>query len=245
MPRHLIRKLEHFTKLAPEDVQALEEAAGVRRRQFGAREEIIAEGENPDHVSLILDGWACRYKHLVDGRRQVISFFLPGDLCDPHVFILREMDHSIGTITPVLLAEIPRETVADLTGRHPRITQALWWEMLVTSAVQREWIVNLGQRSAIERLGHLLCELFVRLQTVGLTSGSSCHLPLTQLDLADAMGLSNVHVNRTLQELRAAGLIDLRGKTLCIPDLDALMRASLFNPNYLHLGHEGAHLDAD
>jgi CRP-like cAMP-binding protein len=128
---------------------------------------------------------------------------------------------------------------------HPRITQALFWDELVTVAIQREWTLNVGQRTAYERIAHLLCELYLRLRTVGLTDGTSCHFPLTQVDLADATGLTAVHVNRTLQELRRDGLIELQSKTLTIPDLNALRQVALFNDNYLHLDREGAHLDAN
>ncbi|GJE46069.1 Crp/Fnr family transcriptional regulator [Methylobacterium soli] len=245
MPQHLIRKLEQFARLSYDDRHALEEAARQRVRLFDPHQDIIREGDNPDHVNLILEGWACRYKTLEDGRRQIISFFLPGDLCDPHVFVLREMDHSISTITHVRLAEISRDTLLSLTEQHPRITQALWWEMLVHAATQREWTVNLGQRTGLERIGHLLCELFIRLRGVGLTNGDSCALPATQIDLGDATGLSNVHVNRVLQEMRTTGLVMLKGKYLTIPDLERLQRVSLFNVNYLHLDREGRHLDAN
>ncbi|MEH3147634.1 MAG: Crp/Fnr family transcriptional regulator [Methylobacterium frigidaeris] len=245
MPRHLISKLEQFTRLSVADKQALETVAGEKRRRIGPREDIIREGDDPAYVNLILEGWACRYKQLEDGRRQIISFFLPGDLCDTHIYVLREMDHSIGALTPVTFAEISRETLTRVTAEHSRITQALWWDTLVTAAIQREWTVNLGQRSAAERLGHLLCELFIRLRGVGLTDGNSCVLPVTQADLGDAMGLSNVHINRTLQELRGTGLIVLKGRQLTIPNLAALQAASLFSPNYLHLDHVGRHLDAN
>lgn len=196
-------------------------------------------------INLIQEGWACRYKVLEDGRRQIISFFLPGDMCDLNVFILREMDHSIGTITPVTIAEISRATFEELMLAHPRITQALWWESLVSAAVQREWTVNLGQRNAFERMAHLFCELFLRLEMVGLTKGDSCDMPLTQNDLGEAMGLSTVHVNRTLQELRAAKLVMLKDRTLTILNMDVLRHVALFNDNYLHLRHEGMHLDAN
>lgn len=244
MPLHLIRKLESFTRLSVLDRQALESITVEKQRRLGAREDIICEGDRPSHINLILDGWACRYKQLEDGRRQIISFFLPGDLCDSHVYVLQAMDHSIGTLTPVTFAEMSRESLVQITNRQPRIMQALWWDTLVSASIQREWTVNLGQRSATERVGHLLCELFVRLRTVGLTEGDGCLLPVTQADLADAMGLSTVHINRTLQELRGAGLIVLKGRHLTVPDLKALQVASLFNPNYLHLDHVGRHLDA-
>lgn len=244
MPHHLIRKLEHFTRLSGEDKQALEGLA-QKVRVVAAHQDIIREGERPDYVKLILEGWACRYKQLEDGRRQIISFFVPGDLCDEHVYVLRKMDHSIASLTPLRFAQIPREALLDVTDRHPRITRALWWDALVKAAIQREWTVNLGQRSAMERMAHLFCELFIRLRCIGLAEGNTCSLPATQAELADAMGLTPVHVNRTLQEMRSAGLIVLKSKQLTIPDLSALQRTALFNPNYLHLEREGSHLDAN
>ena len=245
MPQHLIRKLEQFTRLSAEDKCALEAVARQRERLVRPHEDIIREGDPPRHVNLILEGWACRYKQLEDGGRQIISFFLPGDLFDIHAFVLREMDHSIGTITPVKLAEIQQDTLLSLIDEHPRIARAFWWEALVGVAIQREWTVNLGQRTGLERIGHLLCELFIRLRAVGLTADDGCILPLTQGDLAYATGLSNVHVNRVLQELRSSGLIVLKSRHLAIPDLAALQAVSLFNTNYLHLDREGQHLDAN
>ena len=214
-------------------------------REVAARRDLVREGEKPRAVNVVLDGWACRYKQLPDGRRQVVSFFLPGDLCDANVFILKEMDHSIGAITRVRYAEIMPADFEDLMAQSPRVTQALWWHELVTAAVQREWTTNVGQRTAYERIAHLFCEIFLKLRQVKLTDGDSCDFPLTQIDIADATGLTSVHVNRTLQELRREGLIELANKRLTIPDLKALMNVSMFNPNYLHLNHEGAHLDAN
>lgn len=240
----LVRKLEQFVRLSQPDHAILNRAAAERVRRFASRVDIVREGDKPKDVHLILSGWACRYKQLEDGRRQVVSFFLPGDICDVNVFILREMDHSIGTITPVTVADLPREFFDEVAARHPRIVTAFWWETLVNAAIQREWTMNLGQRTALERTAHLLCEVWLRLRLAGLTKGDSCEFPLTQADLADATGLSKVHVNRTLQELRANGLIVLKGRTLSVPDFDRLMRAGLFNPNYLHMDHEGRQLDA-
>jgi CRP-like cAMP-binding protein len=125
------------------------------------------------------------------------------------------------------------------------LTQALWWHELVTAAIQREWTLNLGQRSAYERLAHLLVELYIRLAAVGRAQEGRCDFPLTQNDLADATGLTAVHVNRTLQELRRDELIELDRKQLRILDLKRMMDVSMFNPNYLHLDHEGRHLDAN
>jgi CRP-like cAMP-binding protein len=241
----LIQKLEKFVRLSPRDKAILKLASGNRIRTCPARSDITREGDKPTDVHLILSGWACRYKQLPDGRRQVISFFLPGDMCDLNVFILTEMDHSIGTITPVTVADLPREFFDEISTGYPRIATALWWETLVNAAIQREWTLNLGQRTASERMAHLLCEIFIRLQLSKPTGENSCEFPLTQTDLADATGLSKVHVNRTLQELRTKELIILKGKTLTIPSLDLLMDAGLFNANYLHMNREGAQLDSN
>ena len=242
---HLIRKLEHFVRLSPADRAILVRAASERVRNFRPRIDITREGDKPRDVHLILTGWACRYKQLEDGRRQIVSFFLPGDICDLNIFILREMDHSIGTITSVTIADLSREFFYEISAGHPRIATAFWWESLVNSAIQREWTMSLGQRTASERMAHLLCEIFLRLRLAGLTREDSCDFPLTQSDLADATGLSKVHVNRTLQELRSAELIVLRSKSLTVPSLERLMNAGLFNANYLHMDHEGSRLDAN
>lgn len=203
-------------------------------RELAPRRDLVREGEPPRPVFL-LEGWACRYKQLPDGRRQIVSFLLPGDLCGLDVFLLKEMDHSIGTITAVEVAEIAPRDFGQMVLDHPEFMERLQRGELVAAAIQREWTFNVGQRTAFERLAHLLCELFVRMEAIGRTDGTSCEFPLTQVDLADATGLTAVHVNRTLQELRKAGLIELQNKRLTIPDLEALKVAGTFNRNYLHL----------
>jgi CRP-like cAMP-binding protein len=237
-------KLEAFTRLSADDKAAL---AQVSRniRSVEPRRDLVSEGDKPRFVHLMLDGWACRYKQLPDGKRQIVSLFVPGDFCDVNVYILKYMDHSIGAITRLRVAMITPEEMNALTSERPRITQALWWHELVTAAIQREWTLNLGQRSAYERLSHLLIELYIRLKTVGRAQNGRCDFPLTQNDLADATGLTAVHVNRTLQELRRDRLIELDRKQLQILDLPRMIDISMFNPNYLHLDREGRHLDAN
>jgi len=244
MPNPLVRKLENFTNLSDDDKLALDKAAR-QVRVYRTREDIICEGDCPEVVNLLIEGYACRYKQLEDGRRQIMAYFVPGDLCDINVFILRQMDHSIATLSAATVALIPRDTMLDLMAQHPRITQALWWSTLVDEATLRAWVVNLGQRSAYERMAHILCELFFRLKAVGLTNGNACILPVTQGELGETLGLTVVHVNRTLQDLRRDGLVELKGKHLTILDLDTLQKVALFNPNYLHLEHEGGTLDAN
>ena len=245
MDNPLTRKLGRFTRLSEDDREALDLVAGQRIRRRRQREDIIHEGDKPDHINLILEGWACRYKMLADGRRQIPSFFVPGDLCDIHVYILREMDHSIGALTPITYAEISHDDFEQLTTGRPRITRALWWDTLVTAAIQREWTTDIGQRTAVERIGHLLLELFYRMEAVGLASAGSCELPLTQAEIAEAMGMTPVHANRMLQELRARDLIELNNKRLLILDIAGLERIAQFNARYLHRGQEGSYLDAN
>ena len=237
-------KIEAFTKLSADDRKALN-ALSQNLRYVDSRRDLISEGDKPKYVHLVLDGWGARYKTLPDGKRQIVSMFLPGDFCDLNVYILRQMDHSIGAITRLKVAMITPDEMTRLTHERPRVTQALWWHELVTTAIQREWTLNLGQRTAYERLGHLLVELYLRLRTVGLASHGRCDFPLTQNDLGDATGLTPVHVNRTLQELRRDGLIELERRHLHILDIERLKSVSMFNPNYLHLDHEGRHLDAN
>jgi CRP-like cAMP-binding protein len=237
-------KLEAFARLSADDRSALAEATH-NFRYVEPRRDLISEGDKPRFVHLVLDGWACRYKQLPDGKRQIVSLFVPGNFCDINVYILKAMDHSIAAITRLKVAMITSDEMNALTAERPRVTQALWWHELVTAAVQREWTLNLGQRSAYERLAHLLVELYMRLQAVGRARDGHCDFPLTQNDLADATGLTAVHVNRTLQELRRDGLIELERKQLHILDMPRMMDVSMFNPNYLHLDHEGRHLDAN
>jgi CRP-like cAMP-binding protein len=239
MAHPLIRKLEQFTRLSADDQRLLERLTFEHVRRFSPREDILCEGDEPGEIHLILSGWACRSKHLEDGRGAILAFLLPGDLCDPNAILPRPMDHSVGALTSVTVAGIPRPLFEDLMLNHARIAQALWAAALADAAIQREWTLNLSQRTAYERLCHLLCELFLRLRAVGLTQGPSYELPITQARLAEATGLTLVHLNRMLQELRAANLVALKSKTLTIPNLEALMSAALFNPAYLHLEQAG------
>src|SRR3712207_808038 len=172
MATHLIRKLEQFTKLSGDDKKALERIASLKVKRVSPRDDIIHEGDKPTNLNLILEGWACRYKVLEDGRRQITAFLVPGDICDLRMFILKEMDHSLGAVSPLTVAEIPSGTILELTDASPRISRALWWNSLVEEAIAREWTTNLGQREALERIAHLVCELFLRLRGIGLTHES-------------------------------------------------------------------------
>jgi CRP-like cAMP-binding protein len=239
----LVRRLEDYSALSAEAREALARLSARPPVRIAARRDLIRQGAAPECLYLISQGWACRYKTLPDGRRQIVDFLIPGDLCELNIYILSRIDHSIGAITALDVIEIPREALEAVTDTYPQITRALWWQELVSKSCHREWIVNVGARSALERIAHLLCEIFVRLESVGATDGHSCDFPLTQNDLGDATGLTAVHVNRTLQRLREQGLITLADRKLVIHDITALKALGLFNPDYLHLerlqGHKG------
>ena len=186
----------------------------------------------------VLEGWAARYKVLPDGSRQIVAFLIPGDFCNLHVTILREMDHGIVALTPARVAYTAQGAMDDLTRGRVEIGGALWRATLIDEAVLRAWIVNIGGRDARERVAHLFCELHARLSLVGLTSDGHFDLPLTQEVIAEAMGLTPVHVNRTLQDLRAEDLIVFRSGVLTIPDVQRLQEVAGFEPKYLHSGRQ-------
>ncbi|RYC28689.1 Crp/Fnr family transcriptional regulator, partial [Lichenibacterium minor] len=178
-------------------------------RLVAARTDLIREGQGSNTVRLIVDGLACRYKSLDNGSRQIVAYLVPGDFCDLNVFLLRAMDHSIATISACTVVDIPRHRIVEMTNRV-ELTRALWWVTLVDEGTLREWLLNVGQRPALKRLAHLFCELYFRMQAVGLVVNDSYVLPLTQIDMADSIGLSPVHVNRCLQQLREMGFVTFK-----------------------------------
>lgn len=234
-PGPLAMRLGEYIALSDGALAVLEAFSARPSRKIVEKHDLIRQGETPHVVYLMKRGWACRYKLLGDGRRQIVDFLIPGDLCELNIYILSQIDYSIGAITPIEVVEIDREDFEAAIEAWPEILKALWWHELVNKSCHREWIVNLGVRTATERVAHLLCEMFLRLESIGATTGYSCELPLIQSDIGDACGLTSVHINRTLQRLRQAGLIILRNRMLTIPDIDALKAAAVFNPDYLHL----------
>lgn len=204
-----------------------------RARLLGARQDITGEGKQARSIKILEAGWACRCRMLPDGRRQIVALLLPGDACDFDAVAPAPLDHSVITLTPVSMREIPHAAFEAMLVARPRLREARWRDHMLAAAIQREWMVSLGQRNARERVAHLLCEVMLRLELVGLADGRVCDFPLTQLDLGEATGLSTVHVNRTLQELRSSGLVTLRDRQLQISSFDALAEIGLFDPGYL------------
>lgn len=234
MDTPLARKLNNFVRLTATDRYLLGEVLEPPR-MVEPRVDIVEEGEDPRAVHVVLSGWACRYRQFEDGRRQIISLLLPGDCCDPHILFLNRRDHAIAALTPVAIARISGQGMAEVTGRSATLALAFHREAMANTAIQREWTVSLGRRSGAERLAHLFCELHARLTAMDLADETSCPMPLTQPDLADALGQTTVHINRTLQDLRAAQLLTLKGRRLTLLDPEGLRHLAKFDPLYLHL----------
>lgn len=235
----LTRKLERFVSLEVEDRRRLEALSALPVQTFRRGQSIAAEGEKPSSVHLIVSGMAARARVLENGQRQLMALLIPGDLCDVEVFVLEAMDHDIVALADTACALIPARRMEEMLTESSSLTRALWWSTMLDTAVLREWIVGHGRRGARERIAHLFYELLLRYCISGAGEGFAIPFPLTQSDLADATGLTPVHVNRTLQELRALGLVELERKRLHVTDPDGLRRIARFESNYLHLGRPG------
>lgn len=241
MPRRFIERLQTSVgdTLSKGEIQALQDAV-ANIVTVAADQDIVRENERKTESSALLDGWACRYTGLADGRRQILSLHIPGDIVDLHSFELERMDHSIQTLTPCRLAIIPHEAIRRITELHPRLSRFLWRATLHDAVVMRQWMLGLGQRSALEHAAHLFCEMYHRLRAARLTSDGGFVFPLNQSELGDALGISPVHTNRVLQELRALGVLSMRGQNVEIHDLARLESLAQFDPSYLSLGQDRA-----
>ncbi|MBB3018966.1 CRP-like cAMP-binding protein [Microvirga lupini] len=230
----LIRKLESIFTLTDDERQAL---LGLPMQVVALKEnqDIVREGDRPNRSCLILSGFACAYKLTAAGRRQIVSFTVPGDIPDLQSLHLKVLDTGVSSISPCSVGFIQHYDLHDLCGSWPRIAAALWRETLIDAAIFREWVMNVGRREGYVRLAHILCELLVRLRAMGLAEDHVCELPITQGEFADALGMTTVHVNRMMQQLRVAGLIQTKGNRLTVPDWEKLKEAGEFDPTYLHL----------
>lgn len=230
----VIRKLEAVLPLSDEERKAIL-ALPVDQRLIEAHQDIVREGDRPSRSFVILAGVACAFKLTGVAKRQILAFHIMGDMPDLQSLHLETLDISIGTISACRLGFIRHADLRDLCERHMRVAAALWRETLVDASIFREWITNVGQREGLSRAAHLICEFVVRMRVMGLTKDYSCEMPMTQTDLGDALGLSAVHVNRVLQELRRLGLIKLASGNLAVLDWEGLKEIGDFDAGYLHL----------
>jgi CRP-like cAMP-binding protein len=198
-------------------------------------QHLVRAGDNLDVSLLLLDGWLLRSKDLPSGERQVMEIHVAGDFADLHGFTLKRLDHDVLSVSECTIGVVPHQRLLDITENHPHLTRVYWQSTNVDAAITREMALSLAQRSAISRMAHLFCELHVRLGIVDKTQGDSFGFPLTQRELSECVGLTVVHVNRTLQELRRRGFVEVGNRQVTILDKPGLEAVADFDPGYLHL----------
>jgi CRP-like cAMP-binding protein len=231
--RSLIGKLERLAQLDNTDKDRLA-ALPLREERVPRYRRLVHEGDTPEQCCLLVSGYACRYKDSVNGARQIVSFHLRGDLLDIQHLLLARADHSLETITPAIVAWIPKEDLLRLAWERPTVGKALWRDCLIDASIFREWVLNVGRRDAKSRVAHMLCEFVARCEAAGLGMANRFHLPMTQEQIADATGSTSVHVNRTLKALDECGAIARERNRFEVLDWDRLCTIANFDPAYLH-----------
>jgi CRP-like cAMP-binding protein len=229
-----------FKKLrARDDVSAREEdvlRSAISRVVEVGKDVTFVKADVPlTDSNILVDGLVCRYRDMANGERQVTELHVPGDFVDLHSFPLQRLDHNILALVPSRIAVVPHDALRRITETEPHLTRLLWLATAMDAAIHREWMVSIGRRSASARVAHVLCEFYERFKVIGLTSGLRYPLPLTQIDLAECLGLTPIHVNRTLRELRLQKLVTFRSRLVVIDDLPALQALAEFDGNYLFL----------
>ena len=229
-----LKKLRRRIEISSDEERAIRDSV-AEVRHVRADQLLIRGGEGLSSSLLLLEGWLARSKDLPGGERQVTELHVAGDFADLHGFTLKRLDHDVTTLSDCKIAVVPHERIRDITEKFPRLGRIYWFSTNMDAAIQRELSLSLGQRSAISRMAHLFCELYVRLDVVGRTSNEGYEFPLTQRELSECHGLTVVHANRTLQELRRRGLVDLENRRLTIRDRRGLEGVAEFDPGYLYL----------
>ena len=229
-----LKALRKRTEISAEEERAIRNAVAETRR-LPADEVVVHSGIELNSSLMLIDGWMARSKDLESGERQVTELHIAGDFADLHAFTLKRLDHDVVTLTECTVAVVPHERLKQLTEQYPHLGRVYWFMTNIDAAIHREWALSLGQRSAISRMAHLFCELHARLDLIGRTKGDTYELPLTQRELAECLGLTVVHANRTLQELRRRGLVEFENRRLKILDRRGLEGVAEFDPTYLYL----------
>jgi CRP-like cAMP-binding protein len=233
----MVRRMERRSPLGAADRAALKSLPHSQRR-IGPGGHIVRDGDKAENCALLLSGFAYRYKLTGDGGRQIISLHMAGEFVDLQHTFLGVADTSVQTLTDAEVAFIPRTAVEELSLGNPAVARALWIDTLIDSSIFREWVVNVGRRDSRARVAHILCEFSMRLEAAGLARNHVYELPMTQEQLADAVGLTSVHVNRVLRQLGEDGLIDRDRRTIRIVDWKRMREVGDFNERYLH--HDAA-----
>jgi len=232
-----LAKLRARDTISPEEEQVICASLG-EVRTLPAHDTCIRAGQRLQASTLLLDGLMCRYKDLPGGERQITELHVAGDFLDLHSFSLKQLDHNVMTLTPCRVVLVPHARLKEITETQPHLARVYWFLTALDAAIHREWELSLGRRTAIQRIAHLICELHIRLGLIGQADETGFALPLTQADLSDCAGLTPVHVNRTLRELRERGLMEFRGRRVSITDLAGLRALAEFDDAYLYLRRE-------
>lgn len=232
-----VRKVESIA-LSPlsDDERAALLALPMQVERFDAYQDIVRESDRPSRCFAVLEGFTAVCKSTLAGKRQVMAYHVAGDVPDLQSLHLKVLDNSISTISPCRIGFVQHDAMRAMLRDHPGLVDVFWRLTLIDAAIMREWMLNNGRREAYARMAHLFCELITRLDAVGLAPDRSCSLPMTQPELADALSITPVHVNRVLRDLKAAELMTLRGRLLTVHDWDGLKATAEFDPAYLHLG---------
>jgi CRP-like cAMP-binding protein len=231
-----------FSRIAARDALSETEkeallAAATDQRAYPAGATIAGEGDTPATSTLLVSGLAARVGYVRDGGRQITTFHIAGDFLDLHAFVLKRLDHGVVALSACDCLILPHAALLEITEKHPHLTRLLWLSTLLDGAIHRQWLLVHGRMGAREHMAHLFCEMFERSRAAGIATRNTFPFPLTQSDLADAMGMSSVHVNRTLQSLRAEGLLSWDGTTAVLEDAERLRQFAQFDPAFLHLDH--------
>lgn len=233
----IVEKLRRRDLLSDEEIAALDSVLAPPRRA-AAGTDIVTENAHPSQSTLMLSGFSGRYSTLADGGRQITEINIAGDFVDLHSLLMKQMDHGIVALTDCTFSNAPHARLIEITERYPHLARLLWLDTVIDAAIHRQWLIAMGRRSGLGHLAHLICEMYLRLQVIGHTDGQSFELPLTQSVIGDALGLSTVHVNRLIAELRAEGLVSWSGAQVEILDWDRLAGVAEFDPTYLRLHRE-------
>jgi CRP-like cAMP-binding protein len=229
-----LKKLRQRIEISSDEERVIRDCVAEIRR-IPADQLVIRAGEELSSSLLLLDGWMARSKDLAEGERQITQLHIAGDFADLHGFTLKRLDDDIATLSECRVAVVPHERIREVSERYPRLARVFWFSTNIDAAIQRELALSLGQRSAISRMAHLFCELYIRLNIVDRASHDRYEFPLTQRELSECLGLTVVHANRTLQELRRRGFVELENRQLTIRNRLGLEGVAEFDPNYLYL----------
>lgn len=220
-------------EMSADEVRVLEDSI-LEVRTLPARERIVRSGQPVETSMMLLEGFMCRYMDDREGQRQLVAVHVPGDFVDLHAFPMKYLDHDVATLGPARVAVYEHDTLRKITEQHPHLTRRLWFSTLLDAAMHREWIFRLGRLGADGRVAHLMCELYERLDMVGLVEGCAFGLAMTQPDLAEACGITGVHANRVLRTLRERGLMTFKNGQVNILDRKKLAALAEFDPGYLY-----------